>query len=87
MREIEINKKSFNVRGLTRGQIKKLRKDGINLVTLTRENADEVVDKVFGLVFDAETVDVIDDMPNSAAMELWQAVLKETYGAWDEEKN
>jgi len=87
MREIEINKKSFNVRGLTRGEIKKLRKDGINLVTLTRENADEVVDKVFGLVFDAETVDVIDDMPNSAAMELWQAVLKETYGAWDEEKN
>jgi len=87
MREITVEGRHFLVRGLTRGEVKALKTDGINLLDLSMASADDAIDAVFEIVFDEDTRRAIDGMVNSAAMSLWQAVLKETYGAGDEEKN
>ena len=87
MREIEVNGRAFEVRGLTRGEIKNLRKDGINLLNLSVDDADAAIDLVFDMVFDQETLQIIDALEYRVSMKLWQEVLIETYGSPDEEKN
>jgi hypothetical protein len=87
MREIIIDDRPFNIRGLKRGEIKALKKEGFNLIDLKIEQADDAMDKVFELVFASHEITLIDDMANKDAMKLWTAILKETYGAPDEEKN
>jgi len=86
MREVEINGTIFEVRGLKRKEIKKLRKDGIVLTGLDAEKADIAMDLIFELLF-ANQIELIDDMENADALKLWVAVMRETYGASDEEKN
>ena len=39
------------------------------------------------MVFDSAAVAWIDSQENRVGMKLWEAVLKETFGAEDEEKN
>ena len=52
MREVEINGKKFEVRGLLRGEVRALRADGINLMDLSPARADDAIDAVFDIVFD-----------------------------------
>jgi len=80
--------RQFNVRGLTRGEVKRLRADdGISLTNITAENAEAALDKVLELVLSEHEVHELDDLPNRVAMDVWLAVLAETYGSRDEEKN
>ncbi len=88
MREIEIDGTTFNVRGLKRKEVKKLKKDGFNIMGgLDQDQADDAMDKVFELIFDESEIEQLDDLVFSKAMEIWVTVLKETFGAKDEEKN
>lgn len=87
MREIKKGDTTFKVRGLTRGEVKQLRADGYNLANLTLDQAEEAVDAAFDLVFSENEIRIIDALPNRDAMEIWRAVLAETYGSGDEEKN
>lgn len=87
MREIEINGRTFKVRSLKRKEIKALRKQGFILIDLKPENAEEAQDKVFEMVFGPDDIAAIDEMDNRDVMILWRAILAETYGAPEEEKN
>jgi len=86
MRESIYEGRTFEVRALKRKEVKELKKDGFVISNLNPENADDCLDRVFTMVFTAEDIEAIDNMPNHVAIRLWQDILKETYGARDEEK-
>jgi len=87
MRDVMVGDEVFHIRGLTRGEIKSLRAEGVNLMALTVNDADKAFDLVVAMVFDSAAVAWIDSQENRVGMKLWEAVLKETFGAEDEEKN
>ena len=87
MREVTINGKLFQVRGLKRKEVKQLRKEGLPLMNLQPENAEEAQDRVFEMVFNEGELAIIDEMDNKDALRLWQEILAETYGVGDETKN
>lgn len=79
--------RQFNVRGLTRGEVKRLRAANINLMNLTADDAEEALDLVLEMVLSEHEVHELDGMVNRTAMDIWSAALAETYGSRDEEKN
>jgi len=87
MRELKFESHVFEVRGLKRKEVKALNKEGFNLSSLDIGNADEAMDRIFECVFSKAVIKKIDELENKNAIELWRAILKETYGAVDEEKN
>lgn len=87
MRQITIGGETFEVRGLTRGEVRDLRAAGLNLMTMTPDTVDDVMDAVFGLVFSEEDNRRVDALPNRDVGRLLGAVIAETYGSRDEEKN
>jgi hypothetical protein len=87
MRTKTFNNHEFDIRPLKRGEVKKLRKDGLNLAALPVDRADEAMDLVFEIVFDDADLAAIDELDNPHAMELWYAVIEETYGSKAEEGN
>lgn len=86
MREVIVEGKEFSVRPLKRSEVKALKKDGLNLGKIPPEEMDLWLDRIFELVFPGMLSD-IDDLPPRAASKLFEAVMKETYGDKDEEKN
>jgi hypothetical protein len=87
MRESHYEGRTFEVRALKRKEVKELKKAGFVISNLNPENADDCLDRVFSMVFSPEDIEYIDNMPNHKAIALWRDILKETYGAKDEEKN
>lgn len=88
MSTVEIQGRKYSARALKWGEIKRLReKHGIILMAITPSNAEEAQDRVFKLVFSEEEIAVIDEMEFGDSLKLWDAILKETYGALDEEKS
>ena len=87
MRDIEIANKVLSVRGLKRKEIKKLKKDGINLGDLKLEQIDDVLDTIFPMVFSKKDVELIEDAAYKESVKVWTAILEETFGSKDEEKN
>lgn len=88
MRKETICGRTFNVRPLTRGEVKSLRKEhGCNLMALAPDKAEEAMDRVFEMEFNEEEIAFIDKKENPEALKLWKAVLAETYGSQGEEKN
>lgn len=80
--------RQFNVRGLTRGEVKRLRaEEEIDLLRITGENAEQALDRVLEMVLSEHELHELDALPNRVAMDIWTAVLAETYGSRDEEKN
>lgn len=79
--------RQFNVRGLTRGEVKALRADGVDLLDITRTNSEEALDRVLKLVLSDHEYDALDGMLYRVSMDVFEAVLKETFGSRDEEKN
>lgn len=75
---------AINVRGLTRGEIKALRKEGFPLETVGTmddfEKRDEGLDKIFAIASpDADP----DSLTQGQALELWAKVVAATYGGAD----
>jgi len=84
--EKEINGIPFEIRPLTRGEVKALRKAGLPLDRLTLENAEDAFDEVLRLVFGDSGIAEVDNLPNDKALELFRAIVDLTYGR-DAEKN
>ena len=65
MREIKVGnpEQSFDVRPLKRGEVKKLKADGLDINNLTPENADDCLDRVFDMIFDDRDIERIDELP------------------------
>ncbi len=89
MTTITINGKEFKVRPLTRGEIKSLKDCGYtyNSCVPTIEKANDALDKAFEIQFSKDEVTFLDDCTNKQGIKLWNEILKETYGAKEEEKN
>ena len=86
-RTVKVKSKVFNIRSLTRGEIKDLREDGMNLAALTVENANEAQDRAAELMLSKSQLEQYYKMEPKETLPLWIAIMKETYGAKDEEKN
>ncbi len=86
-REILLAGRTFKVRGLKRKEVKQLRRDGFNLLDLNLAQADDVLDRVFEMVFPEAEFARIDELLNRDCLGLWNAILIETYGSPEEEKN
>lgn len=84
--EKEINGKKFDIRALTRGERKELRKSGFVLANLSPENAEEAMDSVLDTVCAGQLAQV-DALPNPDALELFRAIVNLTYGQGAAEKN
>jgi hypothetical protein len=81
--------RTLNIRALKRKEIKTLSGLGYSYIGCVpkMETAGEAVDKALEAVLDEQTLAFLDECDNSAVKDTWRAVLKETYGDKDEEKN
>lgn len=88
MRQITLpDKTTIEVRGLTRKEVKEFRAKGINFSAMQVGDAEEILDDVFSKIFTPEQIEKVDELENKYAIGIWNACLKETFGAPDEEKN
>lgn len=87
MRELEINGQIFKARPLKRKEVKQIKADGFNMFKLEVEKADDAVDAIFDIAFTPEEIQQIDELDNADALKIFKAVLAETYGDPEEEKN
>jgi hypothetical protein len=79
--------RQFNVRGLTRGEVKTLAAEGIYLTKIDADNAELALDRVLEIVLTEHEMHELDDLVYSISLAVWTAALAETYGSRDEEKN
>jgi hypothetical protein len=86
MREVTIEGKTFSVRPLKRSEMKSLKKQGFILGKMEPESMDDWLDKIMEMALPGR-LDEIDDLPPKAANMIFEAVLKESYGDKNEEKN
>ena len=90
MREIEVeNGVKIVVRGLTRKEVKKLKKDGFDLMepSTDRASAEKQVDTVIAMAVPKEQIKLLDDMEFRFYRHTYQSIMKETFGSVEEEKN
>lgn len=89
MKKIIIEGREFEIRALTRGEIKDLKDLGYSYFGCvpSMENAIESQDKCLGTQLSKEDLEFLDTCSARSGTELWTEILKETYGAPDEEKN
>jgi len=89
MNLIEVNNKLIEIRGLTRGEIKQLADLGYTYFGCvpTMETANQAQDKCLAMVLSEDDLAFVDTCSNKDAIRVWTEILKETYGAPDEEKN
>lgn len=80
--EKTIGDKKIVIRPLTRGEVRNLRSQGINLANLDPVQADEAIDKVLGTVL-GERLNDLDDLPNADVMGIFKDVMSLTYGGPD----
>jgi len=82
---MDINK--MNIRGLTRGELKSLRKEGVRLgglESLDEEKRDKALDKIFNLACPGMNAD---DLTPGEALELYTRIAAQTYITGEERKN
>lgn len=87
MRKITLDQQTFKVRALKFKEIEMLDDEGIDLTSIPPSKAFKTMKRVFGLVFQEDELAAIRELDFNESLALWGAVLKETYGARDEEKN
>ena len=89
MREVN----GVKVRGLTRAEIRGFKKYGFYFSyysppVLNMDLVDEGIETVMELcVLDSAALKVLEEQPHKKTMEVFGGIVKETYGAVDEEKN
>ena len=87
MRKVKVAGKSISVRSLTRKEVKALKKKGFDIGNLQRDQVDDLLDAVFPMLLSKEEIKLIEDSPYKDCTLVWTAIVKETYGSKDEEKN
>lgn len=89
MREIN----GVKVRGLTRKELREFKQYGFyfsyyNPPILNMDLVDEGIQKVMDLcVLDQDALNALEEQPHEQTMQVFGGIVKETYGAKDEEKN
>ena len=86
-REVKVGNKEITIRSLTRKEVKALKKKGFDIGSLKREQVDDLLDEVFPMILSPDEVNLVESSPYKVCIRVWTAVIKETYGAGDEEKN
>ncbi len=88
MRDVKIdNTLTLSVRGLTRNEVKQFKKEGFNVSSPSPETADDMLDKLLETALTEEQVTILGEKPYHCTTDVYKAIMKETYGAPDEEKN
>ena len=89
MKTILIDGVDIAIRSLTRQEIKDMKDLGYSYLgcSPTLGTANQVVDAALEKVLSKADMDHLDSMPNQCTLDCWKEILKETYGAPDEEKN
>ena len=82
----EYGGKSFEIRGLKRGEIKMLRKKGFNLAKIDAAEMDIAADEIVAIVL-GEAVSAADELQNSDYIKMVRDILEATYGSPESEKN
>jgi len=86
-REFKVSGKTLTVRGLTRKEMRSLKRKGFDIGKLQVEQVDDLLDLIFPMIFDKSEVELIDDATYKVGNDIWTDILKETFGSKDEEKN
>lgn len=87
---IKVKGREIEIRALTRGEIKGLRDYGYTYMgckTPTLDTANDCQDEALKIVVSSDDLEFLDTRPLRDATCVWTEILKETYGAQDEEKN
>ena len=88
MRTVKIDKEEFEVRGLTFSEMRQLHEKGISFGELTPEKVDASFIETSKMIFDEDDLSRFDKVDyGKAANKIVRAVMAETYGSKDEEKN
>lgn len=87
MRNVEVEGEKISVRGLKRKEVKALKKKGFDIGELKVEQVDDLLDLVFPMIFSKKEIELIEDSPYKNCTHLWTAIIAETYGSEEEEKN
>ncbi len=88
MRDVKIDDTlTMSVRGLTRNEVKNFKETGFNLANPDPETADGMLDMILETTLTEEQVKILGDKPYRCTTDVFKAVMKETFGAPDEEKN
>jgi len=89
MKIIEVNEKLIEIRALTRGEIKTLKDVGYSYFGCipSMDHANDSQDQCLEKVLSPDDLVFLDTCSNQDATHVWTEILKETYGAPDEEKN
>jgi hypothetical protein len=88
MATITLNEKTYPVRPLTRGEIKRLRQSGLYITQINgtdnQDMAEAAIDAVLDMVVGEKAVE---NLPNPDANRLYIAIIEATYGSVAAEKN
>lgn len=78
--------KEIDIRGMTRPEIRSMKKFGVGSMKfdVKLDQFDDVMDTILEMQIPQE---ILDDVPNRDLILLYDAVIAETYGSRDEEKN
>lgn len=84
-RVMELEGKKFRIRGLKRREVKEFKRRGTKFNQLDPETADDVADQVFDQI--GLCLDDIDELTNSAALELFGEIMSLTFMTEEQRKN
>ena len=92
MRTVSIPDRDIEVRGLKRKEIKGLKEYGYHRSRFTPpaddpDALDEAMDAVIDKVLTKDDLKALENCEPRWTSEVWLAIIKETYGSADEEKN
>jgi len=89
MRTVTIKGREIMVRSLTRREVRDMKDLGFGSAMFIPDvkTISEAWDTALSTVLPKEDLTYLDDLPNKESKPVWEAILAETYGAEEEEKN
>lgn len=88
MRDVLIDEEQkLSVRGLTRTELRKLKKDGFDPLDMIVAKSTEIYDAVFDIILTKEEFDSLEDKENKWAVGVFRGIMAETFGQGEETKN
>lgn len=81
--------RKIQIRALKKKEIRSLKEYGYGSFFFKPdgEHPDDAIDKALEAVLSAEELEFLDECGNTESTRAWKEMLKETYGAKEEEKN
>lgn len=85
MQFYKIGKQEFEVRGLTRREVKRFRAEGFDFAALQPEQTEEISDKVFEAV--GLDLEAVDDLTYGEASDLFREIMRLSFLGAEDRKN